>query len=82
VSSIFQETATALANDSEVRARVLSVTTAEERAALLRQVGVPVPTREDVNAHSDATLKGVAGGGETTQGAAAAAMDAAGAAAA
>ncbi len=81
MSSIFQETATALANDSDLCARVLSVTTAEERAALLREAGVPAPTREDVNAHSDATLKGVAGGGETTQGAAAA-MDAAGTAAA
>lgn len=80
MSSTFEETANALAKDEVLRAKVLSVTTAEERAALLREAGVPVPTREDVNAHSDSLLADVAGGGETTQ-AAAASMDAGAAAA-
>lgn len=80
MSSTFQETATALAKDPDLRAKVLAVTSADERAAILRDAGVAVPTREDVNAHSDNALAGVSGGGTTTN-ATAASMDAAGAAA-
>lgn len=80
MSSTFQETATALANDAELRERILSVTSAEERAAILREAGVPVPSREDVDAHRDSALAGISGGGTTTN-VAAASMDAGAAAA-
>lgn len=72
MSSTFQETANALANDPELRAKVLAVNTADERAAILREAGVPVPTHDDVNSHTDNTLAGVAGGGTTSEVAAAA----------
>lgn len=72
MSATFQETANALANDSELRAKVLSATTAEDRAAILREAGVAVPTHDDVNSHTDNSLAGVAGGGTTSEVAAAA----------
>lgn len=59
MSAIFTETARALASDPELRAKVLSVTSADERRAILVEAGVPVPTHEEVNAH---LLAGVAGG--------------------
>ena len=72
MSSTFQETANALANDPELRARVLAVNTADERAAILREAGVPVTTHDDVNSHTDNTLAGISGGGTTSEVAAAA----------
>ncbi len=72
MSATFQETASALANDPELRAKVLAATTAEDRAAVLREAGVPVPTHADVNSHTDNSLAGVAGGGTTSEVAAAA----------
>ena len=79
MSATFQETAAALANNPELRAKVLAATTADERAAILREAGVAVPSHDDVNSHTDNTLAGVAGGGTTSE-VAAAAPEAAGAA--
>jgi len=72
MSATFQETASALANDPDLRAKVLAATTADERAAILRDAGVAVPTHADVNSHTDNSLAGVAGGGTTSEVAAAA----------
>lgn len=72
MSATFQETANALANDPELRAKVLAVSSADERAAILRDAGVPVPSHADINAHTDNALAGVAGGGTTSEVAAAA----------
>lgn len=72
MSATFQETANALANDPDLRAKVLAATTAEDRATILRDAGVPVPTHDDVNSHTDSALAGVAGGGTTSEVAAAA----------
>jgi hypothetical protein len=72
MSATFQETAAALANNPERRAKVLAATTADERAAILREAGVAVPSHDDVNSHTDNTLAGVAGGGTTSEVAAAA----------
>lgn len=80
MSATFQETASALANDPDLRAKVLAATTPEDRAAILREAGVPVPTHADVAAHTEDTLAGVSGGGTTSEVAAAAPV-AAGAAA-
>jgi len=62
VSATFTETARALASNPELRAKVLSVTSADERRAILVEAGVAAPTHDDVNAH---LLDGVAGGTST-----------------
>ena len=62
MSATFNETARALAASPELKAKVLSVTSADERRAILVEAGVPVPTHEDVNAQA---LAGVAGGAES-----------------
>lgn len=80
MSTTFHETAKALQDDPELKAKVLSAGSAEERATILRDAGVPVPTQADINTtHSD--LDGIAGGNTTAQVAAAAPVAAAGAAA-
>ena len=82
MSTTFQETAKALQDNPELKAKVLTANSAEDRANILREAGVAVPTHADVNAHHNA-LEGVDGGGKTTsQAAAAAPVAAAGAAAA
>lgn len=54
-------TAKALKENPELLAKITSAGSAEERASLLRDAGVPVPTHADVNAHM-ASMAGVAGG--------------------
>ena len=59
MSATFTETARALASNPELRAKVLAVTSADERRAILVEAGVAAPTHDDVNAH---LLDDVAGG--------------------
>lgn len=62
MSATFNAAAQALSEDPALRNKVMSAGTAEERAAILREAGVAVPTHADVNAaHAD--MAGVAGGG-------------------
>ncbi len=75
MSATFNETARALAASPELKAKVLSVNSADERRAILVEAGVPVPTHDDVNAH--AALAGVAGGSSTASDVSAAAPAAA-----
>lgn len=70
MSATFTETARALASDPELKAKVLSVTSADERRAILVEAGVAAPTHDDVNAH---LLDGVAGGTSSSCAASAAA---------
>ena len=65
MSTTFQETAKALQDNPELKAKVMSAESAEDRASILREAGVTVPTHADVNAHQN-TLEGVDGGGNTT----------------
>ena len=65
MSVTFNETAKALAENADLRNAVMSVESAEERAAILREAGVPVPTHADINAaHAD--MAGGDGGINTT----------------
>ena len=80
MSTTFHETAKALQADPELKTKVLSATSAEERASILRDAGVAVPSQSDINAtHSD--LEGITGGNTTSDVVAAAPAAAAGAAA-
>lgn len=65
MSATFNAAAQALANDPALRDKVMSAGSAEERAQILRDAGIQVPTHEDVNSGVNA-LAGVAGGGKTT----------------
>ena len=66
MSTTFQETVKALQDNPELKAKVLSAQSAEDRASILREAGVPVPIHADVvKAHQDA-LDGVDGGGSQT----------------
>ena len=65
MSATFNETAKALSENAELRIAVMSVESAEERAAILREAGVPVPTHADLNA-AHANMAGVDGAGITT----------------
>lgn len=67
MSNAIQETAKALKEDPELAAKVQAASTPEERAAILREAGLPVPTKADVEAHeaSMADLADVSGGKNT-----------------
>lgn len=65
MSEVFNAAAQALSNDPALRERVMSASSAEERAQILRDAGVQVPTHAEVNSGVNA-LAGVAGGGKTT----------------
>lgn len=65
MSATFNAAAQALADNPELRNKVMSAGSAEERAAILRDAGVEVPTHADVNA-AHAEMAGIAGGGKTT----------------
>ena len=65
MSDTFSATAQALNDNPELRNKVMSAGSAEERASILRDAGVPVPTHADVNA-AHANMAGIAGGGKTT----------------
>ncbi len=64
--------ANAMASNPDLHAKVTSVTTPEERAAILREHGVEPPTHADVNS-ATSNLEGVSGAGNTTAQVAAAA---------
>ncbi|MFY9331949.1 MAG: hypothetical protein WAO41_09770 [Candidatus Nanopelagicales bacterium] len=67
MSNTYHETAKALAENDELRDKVMAAGSAEERAAVLRDAGVPVPTHADINAaHAEANMAGVDGGNTTT----------------
>lgn len=61
----YVEAAKAIKSNPDLHSKITSATTAEERAAALREAGVEVPTHADVNAHT-ADLEGVSGAGTTT----------------
>ena len=61
MSETFKAAAQALADNPELRAKVMSATSAQERAQIMRDAGIEVPTHEDVNSGINA-LAGVAGG--------------------
>jgi hypothetical protein len=65
--SAYHSAVDALANDAELRERVMSVTDPDERAAILREAGVEVPTQEEIDA-ARADLEGVTGGNNGTNG--------------
>ncbi len=76
MSTAFMATVQALGNDPELRTRVMSATSAEERAEILRAAGVPVPNHAEVSsgllgladvagAGTTATKKNQGGGGGT-----------------
>ena len=64
-SSTFHEAAKALAANDDLRNKVMTAGSAEERANVLREAGVAVPSHVDINA-ARAEMAGVAGGGNTT----------------
>ena len=61
MSTEFAKTAKALGENPELLAKVSSAGSAEERANMLREAGLTVPTPADVNEHL-ATMAGVIGG--------------------
>jgi len=67
MSTVIQETAKALKENPELAAKLASTDSPEERATLLREAGLAVPTKADVEAHeaSAADLSDVSGGGST-----------------
>jgi len=64
-SSTFHEAAKALAANDDLRNKVMTAGSAEERANVLREAGVAVPSHVDINA-AHAEMAGVAGGGNTS----------------
>ena len=60
-ASTFHEAAKALAANDDLRNKVMTAGSAEERATVLREAGVAVPSHADVNA-AHAKMAGVAGG--------------------
>ena len=64
-ASTFHEAAKALAANDDLRNKVMTAGSAEERANVLREAGVAVPSHADVNA-AHAEMAGVSGGGPTT----------------
>ncbi len=64
-SSTFHETAKALAANDDLRNKVMTAGSAEERANVLREAGIAVPSHADINA-AHAEMAGVSGGGSTT----------------
>ena len=55
----------AMSSNEELRKKVMSATSAEERAGHLRDAGLDIPTHEEINSrHSD--LADVTGAGGTT----------------
>jgi len=61
----YVEAAKAIKENPDLHGKITSATTAEDRAAALREHGVEVPTHADVNAHTS-NLEGVSGAGTTT----------------
>ena len=64
-SSTFHETAKALAANDDLRNKVMTAGSAEERANVLREAGIAVPSHADINA-AHAEMAGVSGGGSPT----------------
>lgn len=63
MSNNFHAAVAALSGNEELRKKVMSATSAEERAGHLRDHGVDIPTHEEINSrHSD--LADVTGAGE------------------
>ena len=50
MSATFDETVRALSENADLRSAVMSAGSAEERSAILRGAGVPVPSHADLNA--------------------------------
>lgn len=57
--------AQAIKDNPDLHAKITSATSAEDRAAILREHGVEPPTHADVNAQTS-NLEGVSGAGTTT----------------
>ena len=64
-ASTFHEAAKALAANDDLRNKVMTAGSAEERANVLREAGVAVPSHADINA-AHAEMAGGAGGSTTT----------------
>ena len=77
----FVAAAQAIQSSPDLHAKITSATSSDERAAILRDHGVAVPTHDDVNKHTS-NLEGVSGAGTTTTAATSAVPAAAPAAAA
>lgn len=67
MSANFHAAVQALANDPVLREQVVSATSAEQRASILRDAGIELPTQADVD-QGMAELAGVAGGSGSTTG--------------
>jgi len=65
MSATFNAAAKALSENVELRNQVMSAGSASERAALLSEAGVTVPTHADINA-AHANMAGVDGAGSTS----------------
>ena len=68
MSATFNAAAKALSENVELRNQVMSAGSASERAALLSEAGVTVPTHADLNA-AHANMAGVDGAGSHSTGA-------------
>jgi hypothetical protein len=64
MSETFTATAKAMSDDPDLRAKVMSAGSAEERAGILRDAGVDIPSHADVNS-GYANLSDVSGAGGT-----------------
>ena len=67
MSANYDAAVTALSSNEELRKKVMSSTSAEERAGHLRDHGLEIPTHEEINSrHSDLADVTGAGTGTTT----------------
>ena len=62
MSEKYDAAVAALSSNEELRKKVMSSTSAEERAGHLRDAGLDIPTHEDINSN----LASVTGAGTTT----------------
>lgn len=66
MSEVFNAAAQAISNDPALREKVMSATSAQERAAILADAGIATPSHEHVSSGLNA-LAGAAGGAAYTQ---------------
>lgn len=57
--------AKAIKDNPDLHSKITGATSAEDRAAILREHGVEAPSHADVNSHTS-NLEGVSGAGTTT----------------
>ena len=63
--SNFTAAAKAIQDNPDLHRKITSVTSAEDRASVLREHGVPVPTHAEINDHTS-NLEGVTGAGASS----------------